>query len=58
MNNTNLNQAKLEQAYFKGSFDLNVNAENKAKGNSSESYINNKYITKDDDDGFDTFVLK
>jgi len=58
MNNTNLNEAKLEQAYFKGSFDLRVDTENKAKGNSSESYIDNKYITKDDDDGFDTFVLK
>jgi len=54
MDNTNLNEAKLNQAYFKGSFDLSVDNDN----NPSETYIDNKYRIKNDDDGFDTFVAK
>jgi len=58
MENTNIVKANLASAYYKGWFNLSVDKENIAKGNSSEEYIVNNYTTKEDEDGFETFVKK
>lgn len=58
LENTNLNKANLNNTYYKGSFRLSVDSESIAKGNISEEYIATEYTTKEDDDGFDTFVKK
>lgn len=58
MKNTNFNKANLSNAYYKGSFKLNVDSKNQQNGNVSESYIATEYSTKEDNDGFDTFIKK
>ncbi len=58
MENTNFNKANLTSAYFKGSFNLSVDKESEDKGNSSQEYIESLFNTKEDEDGFDTFVKK
>lgn len=58
MQNTNFNKANLNNAYYKGSFRLSVDSDNLEKGNISEDYIDTEFTTKEDDDGFDTFVKK
>jgi len=58
MEDTNIGEANLTNAYYKGSFNLSVSEERKTRGNTSEDYIVKEYTTKEDEEGFETFVKK